>query len=1043
MVTTATFENDGHNVRTVRVRVRINSEAGVQQFGLLRFGYQRSTETLDFDYIRVHKADGTVVTTPPENVQDQTSQISQIAPLYSDLREKHAAVRGLGNGDTLEYLCRWKVNNPLAPGQFWLDYSFQDGGVVLDEQLEVRVPRGRQINVKSPSSTPSITNDGDYRLYVWKHSNLQSKPEDSEDAKRDKLWQIARGRLDPTDVRISSFQTWAEVGRWYGDLQKDRVVPDPVIQAKAAQLTKDASDDQAKLRAIYHYVSTQFRYIGLDFGIGRYQPHKATEVLDNQYGDCKDKHTLLAALLAAVGIKAQPALVSATHEVDPDVPSPSQFDHVITFGPLARGPVWLDSTLEVAPFGHLVSTIRDKHALVIPDDKAPSLEVTPANPPYREDYHFSLTGKLGDDGVLDAEVERSARGDAELLLRAAFRRVPQTQWKDLVQGITYSTGFAGDVSDVAVSSPENTDTPLRITYKYHRKDYSDWKDKQITPPLPLSGLFIVFKDEDKKPANPIWLGAPGELVMDAKLELPKGYVTKTPPSVDVENDFIEYHSKCEVKDGVMVAQRRLIIKQREVPAAQFEVYKSLQKTASDDEDKYTTFTANTEDRNTNPETALTQRVGATFQEEFWKLPISSNREAQRLEEQGRLLWQQNNLDEALNLLQQAVAADPKFARAWVDVGQLQLSKGHPSEGLDAYRKAIVAEPKQPYPYKALGFTLMGMHKLDEAIPVWRDLAKTAPDDEVATLNLGTLLLATKQYSDAVDPLEKATHRDAKSAHLQISLGDAYLHTNNKEKAEAAFAKALELDSSASMLRNVAYSMAEVDTNLDDALQYAQKAVRQAEETSQKIQLPSLKNEDLLVPAQLATYWDTLGWVYFRKGQLDLAEKALSASWQLNPISIVAEHLGQVYEEQQKRLAAIHIYRLALATMPPGVRPEDTEAFKRLKKLGGMPERNASTYMAGDQLTKMRTLKLPRPAQIEGSAEYFVLIAPGGKVEATKMLNGTEKFKTFGAILKAVKFNAPFPEGSDGRLLRRGILSCDSYSGCVFVLLPLEIVHSVE
>jgi transglutaminase-like putative cysteine protease len=77
----------------------------------------------------------------------------------------------------------------------------------------------------------------------------------------------------------------------------------------------------------------KFHYIGLDFGIGRYQPHAADDVLDNGYGDCKDKHTLLATMLKAVGIDAWPALIHATRKLDPEVPSPAQFNHVITVVP--------------------------------------------------------------------------------------------------------------------------------------------------------------------------------------------------------------------------------------------------------------------------------------------------------------------------------------------------------------------------------------------------------------------------------------------------------------------------------------------------------------------------------------------------------------------------------------------------------------------------------------------------------------------------------------------------------------------------------------
>src|SRR6202008_2631020 len=87
-----------------------------------------------------------------------------------------------------------------------------------------------------------------------------------------------------------------------GNFQKNRIEPAAAIRAKAAELTKGMTDDAAKLRALYSFVSTQYRYIGIAFGIGRFQPHAAEDVLSNNYGDCKDKHTLLASLLQASGI---------------------------------------------------------------------------------------------------------------------------------------------------------------------------------------------------------------------------------------------------------------------------------------------------------------------------------------------------------------------------------------------------------------------------------------------------------------------------------------------------------------------------------------------------------------------------------------------------------------------------------------------------------------------------------------------------------------------------------------------------------------------
>src|SRR5277367_6023760 len=361
--TEITFENDGTGTREASGRIRIQSDAGVQRYGLLTFAYQNSTENVDIDYVRVQKLDGTSVATPPDNIQDMATEITREAPFYSDLREKHIAVKGLSVGDVLEFHVRWHNPKPLAPGQFWYAYNFSRESIILSEKLKISLPRDRAVKWKSPDVKPVVTEESAHRVFTWSTSQLEHKSSEQEKSDQDqKLYQAARGQLPSPDVLISSFQSWGEVGRWYGDLQQERVKPSPEIRAKALELTKGATDDNAKLRAIYKYVSTEFRYIGIAFGIGRYQPHSAADVLANQYGDCKDKQTLLASLLDAVGIKAYPALINASYEIDVDVPSPGQFDHVIGMVPEANESVWLDTTPEVAPYAFLLRPLRNKNA---------------------------------------------------------------------------------------------------------------------------------------------------------------------------------------------------------------------------------------------------------------------------------------------------------------------------------------------------------------------------------------------------------------------------------------------------------------------------------------------------------------------------------------------------------------------------------------------------------------------------------------------------------------------------------------------------------
>ena len=163
------------------------------------------------------------------------------------------------------------------------------------------------------------------------HIRISKNDEDSPARKKK---QPHRSDDEIPSVQLTTFQSWQELGAWYAALEKDRRQPTDAIKAKAEELVQGKTDDMAKVKALYEYVSRNVRYVSLSFGLGRYQPHAASEVLSNGYGDCKDKNTLLAALLAAQGFQSTSVLIGSQHELDPDIPSPSQFDHVITRVPV-------------------------------------------------------------------------------------------------------------------------------------------------------------------------------------------------------------------------------------------------------------------------------------------------------------------------------------------------------------------------------------------------------------------------------------------------------------------------------------------------------------------------------------------------------------------------------------------------------------------------------------------------------------------------------------------------------------------------------------
>src|SRR5246500_1888635 len=463
------FETDGTGRKETIARVRVQSEAGVEQWGQVVFGYNSANERVEIPYVRVLKKDGSVVTAPADAVQDLSAPIEREAPVYTDYRQKHITVPGLRPGEVLEYDMVTVIHTPLAAGQFWAEYEFYKSNTDLDESLDVDVPAGRTLKLKcKPGMDPKITDENGRRIYHWASSHLEREDDTKDKEKKKKK---RRPDDDRPDVQLTTFETWEQIGRWYASMEKDRRLPSPEVRAKALELTKGLSGDLAKTEGLYDYVAKNFRYVSLSLGVGRYQPHAASDVLHNQYGDCKDKHTLLASLLEAEGLHANSVLINSSRKLDPDVPSPSQFDHVITMLPMGNQEVWMDTTSEVAPFRLLAYTLRKKQALVIPPSTlsnapAPHLEETPSDTPMPDTEHSEITGKINEIGKLEAHVSYEFRGDEELLLRSVFRRVPQANWQRVAENI--NSGLGGDVTNLKVSDPAATTQHLTPSHDASR-----------------------------------------------------------------------------------------------------------------------------------------------------------------------------------------------------------------------------------------------------------------------------------------------------------------------------------------------------------------------------------------------------------------------------------------------------------------------------------------------------------------------------------------------------------------------------------------------
>ena len=677
------FDADGKGYRDVVARVRINSESAVREFGLLTYPFASSFESLEVVYARVRKPDGSVVETPASDIQELDSAVSREAPMYTDQREKHIAIKSLSGGDVLELHVRWTIHDPIAPGHFWFDHNFFREGVCLKEILQIDVPRDLPIKLRNSDPQPSVRDDGARHVYTFENVNLKKREESKIPA-----WEKNYRGIAPPDVQVSSFSSWKEVGDWFDDLAKPKAAVTAEIRSKAEELTKGKTTDEEKIRTLYEFVSSRFRYIGIDLGLSRYTPHSAAEVLVNRYGDCKDKHTLFAALLQAVNVAAYPVLTSSAYRIDPSFPSPSLFDHVITAIPRDDSFVFLDTTPEVAPFGLLVRNLRDRQGLAVLPFQQARLITTPANPPIPSYEVFHIDSAIDTKGTLDAKMRLEERGDGEVVLRLAYRSTPQNNWQELTQKIVAGMGFAGSVSEVSVEQPEDTGQPFWISFTYHRTDLPDWKDGRIVFPAPP--IFVQELNEEQtlsKDALP--LGSPQEVTYESTIKFPKGIIPFVPQKVERKYDFAEFSATYSLKEDTLHGTLHFKTMLNEIPGKDRSKFSSLAKAIEDTERSYIFLLKG----GFSPTNALGGAVPpATVAALF------------------------GDSTAAISQLEQALEADPDNDAILIRLSSLYCNAGRASDAVALLKKAMDAHPDVPEHFHvALGEAYLRIPDVEKAI----------------------------------------------------------------------------------------------------------------------------------------------------------------------------------------------------------------------------------------------------------------------------------------------------------------------------------------
>jgi hypothetical protein len=502
---------------------------------------------------------------------------------FDDLKVRIAKAPGRDPGGVVAYEYEQR-SHPYLTEKTWL---FQSELPHLNQSFTLELPPGFTHGTVWAHGKEVSAVDLEHQRWRWEMNNTPAIDLDQVTLRPDVLSLAGRMTVHYKGPGIQSPTegTWQSIGEWYQALAKDRVVATPEIAAKTKELVGDKTDFYDKTEAIAEFVQKQVRYFVIELGIGGYQPHYAADILHNRYGDCKDKATLLTAMLSTVGIHG--ALVMVDHRrgvVDPDAPS-IVGDHVIAAIEIPRGYsspklrsvvtsktgrqyLIFDPTWDKTAFGQLEHNLQGGYGVLVEGSDSQIIQF-PVLSPDLNTIHRTASFQLQSDGTLKGTVTEKRFGDLSEDRRSLYTMgdaKEQTQFLDRMLGQDF-TSFT--VSDVKVQNAEALNKDLTTSYVLAADRFGKSMGSLLMVRPRVLGSEGLYADQKQRHV-PINLDETMQEHDDYAIELPPGYsVDEIPNPIKLDLGFASYESSSTVKDNVLYYTRTFTVREVTLPADKY------------------------------------------------------------------------------------------------------------------------------------------------------------------------------------------------------------------------------------------------------------------------------------------------------------------------------------------------------------------------------------------------------------------------------------------------------------------------------------------
>ncbi|WP_224242325.1 DUF3857 and transglutaminase domain-containing protein [Hyalangium gracile] len=447
--------------------VKVLNQRGVEDFRTQPVAYSPDRQEVHIMRARVIKPDGSIV----DSYGDTERNINEPwTGMYYDARAKMLNFPALAPGDILDlqYRIEDTAKDNLLSDYFGMVENIQGVYPKVHFQYMVDMPKERPLYSNS-AKLPGLKStqeelDGGRQLYRWVANSVPKVvPEPGMPG-----W----AEIAPP-LHVSTYKTWNQVSKYWWGLVRDQLTPNDELRQTVEQVLKgvDRKDDQAVIRAVYNFVVTNTRYVALEFGIHGYKPYRVDRVLARRFGDCKDKASLIHAMLKLAGVDSRMVLLRMRNlgNLTEDVASLAAFNHAIVYVP--KYELYLDGTAEFHNARELPSADHRANVLIVEPDGTSRFLVTPEAKAENNSTQLAMAVTLKPDGSAEVKGASTVKGQTAPEYRRAYRTASSRKstferaWAQSFPGLT--------VNEVKLNDTTVLDNDVEVDFHMSIPRYSE------------------------------------------------------------------------------------------------------------------------------------------------------------------------------------------------------------------------------------------------------------------------------------------------------------------------------------------------------------------------------------------------------------------------------------------------------------------------------------------------------------------------------------------------------------------------------------------